>query len=87
MTIEIRSIIWDDWNRQHIRKHSVKPREVLQVLSNKFVIKNSYRHRLMIKGKTNTNRKLNLILTPQDIDGKPFSAGVYYLITAYEPDK
>ena len=85
--ITIRKIIWDEWNKQHIVKHRVSPIEVMQVFAYSFQAKESYKGRLLIKGRTNRNRKLNIVLSPEDRNQKAYPEGTFYLITAFEPNE
>lgn len=56
-------LVWDDWNRGHIRKHNVLVREVNEAFKSKETIKQSYLGRLVVVGKTKKNRLLTVVLS------------------------
>lgn len=85
--IRIQSLVWDSWNRNHINRHAVKPIEIIQVLKGQFRVKESYRKRLLIKGKTHTGRQLFVVLSPEDKNQNLYPEGIYYVITAFEPNE
>ena len=60
--IEIK-LAWDEWNREHIKKHDVSEKEVCQAFKAKKVIIESYKGRLIVVGKTNKSRLLTIILS------------------------
>lgn len=84
--IRIQSLVWDSWNRNHINEHAVSPSEIIQVFEGQFRVRESYRKRLLIKGKTYNGRQLFVVLTPEDKNQNPYPEGVYYVITAFEPN-
>ena len=56
-------LIWDEWNREHIKKHGVSEEEVNQAFKAKRVAIESYKGRLIIVGKTVKNRLLTIVLS------------------------
>jgi uncharacterized DUF497 family protein len=75
MLYNIEELIWDDWNREHIKKHKVSVDEVEESCSDPINSFRSYQDRLIVLGRTKENRLLTLILMKKE-------KGVYYLITA-----
>lgn len=80
----VKSLIWDDWNREHLIKHKITVKEVEEVCHGKFKVVKSYRKRIMLIGKTKNGRKLAIVLSPEDRNLKAYEEGTYYLITSYE---
>lgn len=79
--IKIDKIIWDEWNIEHIGRHNVTQPEVEEVFFDRnYVVRESYRKRLKIIGKTKKGRFL-LIVVHED------SENIYYIITARDADK
>ena len=56
-------LIWDRWNREHIKKHSVKVSEVEEVCRSEVAIKQSYLERTLVFGKTKNGRLLTIVLS------------------------
>lgn len=82
--LTVKELIWDDWNLAHIQKHKVSQQEILEVFKDYYRIKESYRKRLLIVGKTKSKRILVIILSPEDRNLRAYNPGVYYVITAFE---
>lgn len=77
MTIE--HLVWDDWNREHIARHAVTPKEVEQVINNEYVFFPSYKGRLVVIGLTDAGRALHITLAARN-------EGTYYVVTARVAD-
>lgn len=77
--IKSSDLIWDDWNEEHIRRHSVKKEEVEEALEERVSIRKSYKRRVVAFGKTKTNRILAIVL-------KKTNKG-YYLFSARSASK
>ncbi|HJZ05290.1 hypothetical protein A2634_00765 [Candidatus Amesbacteria bacterium RIFCSPHIGHO2_01_FULL_48_32] len=77
------SLVWDDWNREHLARHHITPEEVEEVCNGDHQTTESYRKRIMVKGQTKTGKNLSIILSPEDTNLKPYGGGIYYVITAY----
>ena len=58
-----RSLIWDSWNKEHIKKHKVSVAEVEDVYKSTTVSKKSYQNRTLLIGRTNKGRLLTVILS------------------------
>ena len=56
-------LVWDEWNREHIKKHNVSVSEVKEACENMIVIKQTYLGRQMILGITNKKRLLTVFLS------------------------
>lgn len=84
MIIDVNTLIWDEWNREHITKHGVTPKEVEEVCHGEFEIIESFRRRLELKGRTKKGKKLVIILSPEDRKLQVYGEGMYYPITAFE---
>ena len=83
----IKSLIWDEWNKNHLLKHDVSIEEVDEVCHGRFEAKESYRKRIIISGKTKKGRRLVIVLSPEDRNLKVYGSGIYYPITAFEEVK
>ena len=75
MLYNIKELVWDDWNVEHIKKHEVSVIEVEKACYQPINSFKSYQNRLIILGKTKNNRLLTLVLMKKN-------KGVYYLVTA-----
>jgi len=56
-----KKLVWDHWNKDHIKKHSVSIREVEEVYNNHIIQVESYKNRLLILGKTKQDRLLTVV--------------------------
>lgn len=56
-------LIWDNWNKEHLKKHKVLIREVEQAFKAKQIVKESYKGRLIIIGRTKESRMLTVVLS------------------------
>lgn len=79
--INIRRLIWDEWNVAHIARHSVAPEEVEQVCHIDPVVQKGKKGRLLVFGPTKNGRMLAVIL---DLEKEN---SVYYPVTAYKASK
>ena len=79
--IVIESLIWDDWNIDHISLHDVVPEEVELSLTddNKLFIQ-AKQGRVIVLGRSG-KRLLTTVLNPQETEG------AYYVITARDMSK
>ena len=75
VTVEVRQLVWDNWNINHIKKHKVKPEEVEQAIESKTKTLESYQKRLLVLEQTNKKRLLTFVL--ELVENKK-----YYLVTA-----
>ena len=73
----IDSLVWDDWNRQHLTKHAVTPDEVEQVVAGVSFARATYKDRLQIVGPTAAGRMLSVVIGPV-----PEQPHVYYTFSA-----
>ncbi|HZE87774.1 MAG TPA: hypothetical protein VE090_06270 [Methylomirabilota bacterium] len=82
--IVVKGLLWDDWNREHLKRHNITTKEVEEVCHDKHEEIESYRKRIQLTGRTKKGRKLTLILSPEDRNLKLYEKGIYYPITAFE---
>ncbi|MGH2515603.1 MAG: hypothetical protein ACRDHP_08100 [Ktedonobacterales bacterium] len=76
--IEVKRLVWDEWNIRYIVRHDVTPEEVEEVCHGAFVASETYSNRLRIVGPTNAQRMLAVIV------GKyAETEGAYYVVTAH----
>ena len=85
--IVVNGLIWDDWNRKHLKSHGVKPEEVEEVCHSTYHAIESYRERIQLTGTTKVGRKLVIILSPEDRKLNKYGKGIYYPITGFEEVK
>jgi len=77
--IVIKQLIWDKWNREHIKKHNVMEEEGEEVAKNLIAHKIGQKGRFIAIGRSGT-RLLSLVLSRKD-------PGVYYVVTARDSSK
>lgn len=58
-------LVWDDWNREHIKKHNVEIAEVEDIYKSKFITEQSYQKRILILGRTNQGRLLTIVISDE----------------------
>jgi len=81
--VEIRQLVWDEWNIGHIKKHKVSADEVEEAVD--FEIKTfvSYKDRILVLGRTKKGRLLTVILAPEDKQSLMLrNKQRYYVVTA-----
>ena len=79
--IFVRRLIWDAWNVAHFARHAVMPEEVEQVCHIDFIVRPSYRERLLVIAPTLAGRVLAAVLVPEEAEGG------YYVVTARPADR
>lgn len=67
----LKKLIWNDWNKNHIKKHKVTVSEIEEAYRSKTLTVPSYLGRNMIFGKTKQERFLTIIIS-YDFQGKPY---------------
>ena len=77
--ITIEKIVWNKWNEEHIKKHSVSTDEVENVVHNLIAYKQGYNGRYILIGRSN-NRLISVIVSRK-------TAKTYYVVTARDSDK
>ena len=78
--IEIKQLIWDDWNVKHISKHKISVSEVEEICRLAKKSLRTYKGRLIVLEKTKKGRLLTVVLAPED-------KGKYYVVTARDMSK
>jgi uncharacterized DUF497 family protein len=73
----IEQLAWDDWNREHLKKHHVTPEEAAEVLVDRPVIRDTYKNRYAAIGPTRTGRMLTVIVGPD-----PAIPNLFYVFSA-----
>ncbi len=68
-------LIWDDWNREHVARHNVRPSEVAEAVANAPRLTRARDDTYRIIGQTDAGRFLFVILAPRALD-------VYFPVTA-----
>jgi uncharacterized DUF497 family protein len=68
---------WDDWNRDHIAKHTVLPEEAEEVVAGLPGVNETYKQRLQLVGPTLAGRMLSIV-----VGAVPNWPGVYYVFSA-----
>lgn len=78
--IEVKQLIWDEWNVRHIAQHSVTPQEVELSLSDKFLVFiKGHSNRIMSLGRAG-KRLITTVLEPKDNK-------TYYIVSARDMAK
>ncbi len=75
--IVIQGLIWDDWNREHIRKHGVSEAEIEEVVTLEPMQRETYKGRTLLIGPNGEGSLLAVVVGPV-----PGSAGRYYVFSA-----
>lgn len=78
--ITIKGLIWNEANKEHIKRHGVKESEVEDVCRGDYENQPTYGNRLMIFGKTRKKRKLTIVLIEKEDHN-------YLVITARDMSK
>ncbi len=78
--LEIKELIWDEWNIAHIAKHGVTPETFEEICYGSHIERKGYRERLFLVGPTKAGRMLSLILEDK-------WEGKFYPITAFDASK
>jgi len=80
--LKIEKLIWDTWNKEHIKKHGVSVGEVNSGIKHgRKVIKNTYNNRLLVLVELKT-RLLSVVLNKDKAKDKRF-----YVVTARDMSK
>jgi uncharacterized DUF497 family protein len=69
-------LVWDNWNREHINKHNLTPKEVEEVFESSSINKPIAEPRRLILGKSNAGRYIAIIVAPSSLTHH------YYVVTA-----
>ena len=81
MKVIVKKLIWDNWNRQHIKKHRVTIAEIEESLADPYVtFIGGHSNRLMSLGRSG-ERLISTILKAQD------KTGDYYVVTSRDMAK
>ncbi|MBM4402573.1 MAG: BrnT family toxin [Candidatus Cloacimonetes bacterium] len=78
--ISITKFIWDKWNKEHIKIHKLKVKEIEEVRFSHFKTKETYEGRIMLFGQTKNKRLLTIVLAPKN-------SGKFYVVTARDMSK
>ncbi len=82
--ITVKGLIWDDWNKNHIKQHNITVDEIEEVCQGNNKTRKSFRKRILVLGKTKKGKQLAIALSPEDRNLKPYGKGIYYVITAFK---
>lgn len=75
--VEIERLMWDDWNREHIRKHGVTADEAAEAVVRRGIREDTYKGRQQLIGSTVAGRILSVIIGPV-----PDEPGSFYVFSA-----
>ncbi len=73
--LNVRDLLWDDWNIRHIARHRVTPGDVVAVCRQRHIVRETYASRLIVIGTNSDGDLLTVVLSPK-------GNGVYYPVTA-----
>jgi uncharacterized DUF497 family protein len=79
--IYVRRLTWDAWNVAHVARHSVVPEEIEQMCHGDFIVRPTYRQRLLVIGPALAGRVLAAVLEPEEAEDS------YYVVTARPADR
>lgn len=77
--IHLRSLIWDEWNKEHIKKHNLSTKEVEGAITNIVVHRKGYKSRIILIGRSG-KRLISVIVAKE-------KAKKYYVVTARDADR
>lgn len=77
--IKVKSLVWDEWNIRHIKKHGIDIEEVEKAGKNLIYHRKTYRNRYLVIGRSKS-RSITLILNRK-------RAGTYYVVTARDASR
>jgi len=77
--IVIKKLIWDEWNREHIKKHNVAVDEAEEVVANLIAHKRGKKGRFIAIGRSGS-RIISVMVGRE-------GTGIYYVATARDSDK
>jgi uncharacterized DUF497 family protein len=75
--VHIARLVWDEWNRDHIRKRAVSPEEAEEAITDTPLVRASYKGRLLFTEPTASGRMLTVAAGPV-----PDQPGAYYIFSA-----
>jgi len=75
--IIIRRLAWDEWNREHIRKHRVSQVEIDEVVALEPMQRETYKGRTLLIGQSAKGTMLAVVVGPV-----PDEPGLYYVFSA-----
>ncbi len=78
--VAIERLHWDEWNRAHIERHGLTPREVEEAIFNRPTVRRSYKNRFVVVGPTLADPPRMITAV---IGEDPNQPGVYYPFTAH----
>jgi len=78
--MELKELVWDDFNSKHILKHKVSKTETKEACNNQKLVLSVKNERLLLIGKTSKGRTLSIVL------GK-VKSNKYYVITARDSSR
>ncbi len=78
--VNIKKLVWDSWNVEHIARHDVTQDEVEQMAKGDVLVQIGKKGRTALIGPTNSGRILRVILDPEGKD-------IYYPVTAHTASK
>lgn len=77
--IRIEKLVWNTWNKEHIKKHNLSQKEVEVAVCNVIVQREGYERRFILLGRSGT-RIVAVIMRRE-------KTGMYYIVTARDADK
>jgi uncharacterized DUF497 family protein len=77
--IVLSQLIWDAWNREHIKKHNVSPTEVEEAVSNLLTHRMGHDGKIVLMGRS--GKRLIAMIMAQEEGNK------YYIVTARDADR
>ena len=77
--IKISQLVWDEWNKEHIKKHQVTIAEIEEGIQNVNAHRAGYSGRIILIGRAG-KRVLAILVSPK-------KSKTYYTVTARDADK
>lgn len=74
-TLEIKELIWNEWNITHIAPHKLTPSDVEAACTGDHIATDTYSNRILMIGVTQTEEVITVVLDPE-------GEGRYFPVTA-----
>ncbi|MBU1130259.1 BrnT family toxin [Patescibacteria group bacterium] len=78
--MELKELVWNDFNSKHILKHKVNKTETEEACNNRKLVLSAKNKRLLLIGKTKKGRILSIVLDK-------IKPSKYYIVTARDSSK
>jgi len=75
-----KKLLWDAWNRDHIKKHNIRKAEIEDIYQNPVYKRKTYGNRIMFFGRTEQGRLVTVVCSQEKQND-------YYVVSARDMSK